>query len=287
MQSLNFAVSVGGAALILCPGTGIWYESGTSTTSNTYIVAKPNGGGTEVTLKPGQHFQDAQNPAQQWTVTALDPTAGITGRLVIGNGDFGDSNGQFTMGGTGNVNVANLPAAPVPIAAGTGVTLPVSIAGTLPVSMAAGVAVSNLPAAPVPIAAGTGVTLPVSIAATVTTTQAPMTYTNSFESFGIMAGAQNIVTAASNVNGAILNQTLVSTTATSIANTFAFLAKATAPTSLTDGDVLDVISVAATTVNNFQNQSPIKVAAGKGIWMYPYTTTTASNVLISALATVL
>lgn len=111
MQSINFTVPAGGSVLIPCPGNGIWFESGTSSTSDTYIVVRPDKGGAECVLKPGQNFQDRSNPATQWTITCHDPAASISGRLIIGNGDFSDDNTQnlVTIAASNVPNSAALP----------------------------------------------------------------------------------------------------------------------------------------------------------------------------------
>lgn len=286
MQYQNITIQPGTSVNLQIPGTGIWFESGTTSTLNSYIVVKPNMGGGELTLKPGQHFQDNHQNVDQWNISALDSTATITGRIIIGNGDFGDSNVNGTFQLSSAVQVNNLPANPVPIAAGTGVTLPVSLAGTSNVAIPAGTTVTNAAGSPVPVVAGTGVTIPVSIAGNVNTSAGPMTYTNSFAtSTTSSTTALAIVTAAANVNGAILNQTLVSGFPTNQVR-YAFLAKATAPTSITDGDLLDFVFCTSTTFSNFQNQSPIKVAAGKGIWLIA-DVATAANMVVGALTTVL
>jgi hypothetical protein len=261
MQANNINITPGNTQTLPCVGTGFWFESGTSSTTNPYIVVKPDTG-AEIVLKPGQHFQDAAAPTGTWRIYALDPTAAITGRVIIGNGEFGDSNisNTFKLDGTftNSVNVNNTTAAPANVAI-VGVT--------------------------------TATPLPVVIPGTVKTAQGAMTYTNSFASQAVMSnnGVLNILPAASNVNGAILNQTLVSgANGTSAPTLYSFIAKATAPTSPTDGDVLDVVMCINSSISNFQNQNPIQVAAGKGIWVIATNATNADGSLLkAALVTVL
>jgi hypothetical protein len=236
MQAINLNVTPGNTQQVQCVGTGIWFESGASTTADAYIIVKPDQG-AEMVLKPGQHFQDASMGTGTWRVTGHDPAATITGRVIIGNGDFGDSNVNniFKLDGTftNSVNVNNTTAAP---------------------------AVVSLHSS--------DITLPVSIAGNVNTSQGAMAYNSSFSTSASTATAVNVLAAAANVNGANLNQTLVSGTASTGAGAIAFVAKATAPTSITDGDLLDIVTIGGgSTINNFQNQSPIKVPAGKGIWV--------------------
>ncbi len=232
MQSQDLKVGAGNSTLVQVPGTGIWFESGASTTADAYIVVKPDTG-AEITLKPGQHFQDPTHISREWRITGHDPAAVITGRLIIGNGDFGDSNISNTVS-INNV-IGNVP-----------------VVGT--------VTVGNTGANRVPIA--------INPTDTIKTQVMPMTYTTGINTAAAVNVAVNIVTAAANVNGAILQQTLVSgqTNGTTY-GTICFIAKATAPASITDGDLLDCCTYGPNSFTNFQNQSPIQVAAGKGIWL--------------------
>lgn len=91
MQSNKFAVPAGGAVSMPCSGSGFWYESGNSSTSNQYIIVKPSTGGTEMRLKPGQNVRGLTGQGF-WTITAEDPTATITGYAIIGDGEFSDDN---------------------------------------------------------------------------------------------------------------------------------------------------------------------------------------------------
>ena len=237
MQANNINIAAGATQTLPCVGTGFWFESGTSSTSNSYIVVKPDTG-AEIVLKPGQHFQDPAASTGTWRISALDPAATITGRVIIGNGEFGDSNinNTFKLDGTftNSVNVNNTTAAPANVSV-VGVT--------------------------------TATPFPVVIPGVVNTSQGAMAYSNSFQSTAQSNVAPiQILAPGANVNGAVLAQTLVS--GVPGANiTMTFLAKATAPANITDGDVLDAITVGSAVINNFQNQSPIKVAAGKGIWV--------------------
>ncbi|MES2163353.1 MAG: hypothetical protein V4476_19540 [Pseudomonadota bacterium] len=91
MQSNKFTIPAGGSVSLPVTGRGFWFESGTSTTANTYIIVKPTTGGTEIRLRPGQNVNAIGDQAF-WTITAEDQAAVINGYCIIGNGDFQDNN---------------------------------------------------------------------------------------------------------------------------------------------------------------------------------------------------
>lgn len=105
MQSSALKIAAGAAVLMPIPGRGFWYESGSSSTANPYIVVKPTSGGTEIRLKPGQSVQTGGDQSF-WTITAEDQAAVITGQVIIGDGGFNDDN-------TANSIITNAAAMPV------------------------------------------------------------------------------------------------------------------------------------------------------------------------------
>lgn len=105
MQSNRLNITAGNTVTLPVTGNGFWYESGSSSTTNPYIIVKPSTGGAEIRLKPGQSVTRLQNQAF-WLVTAEDPTAVITGYAIIGDGGFNDDN-------TANSVIANATAMPV------------------------------------------------------------------------------------------------------------------------------------------------------------------------------
>jgi hypothetical protein len=106
MQSNKLNIQPGQSVMMPCTGNGFSYESGTSTTNNAYIIVKPGTGGTEIRLKPGQKVNDI-GAQGVWLITAEDPTATITGYVVIGDGKFADDNNVVTLGSS--TNAAALP----------------------------------------------------------------------------------------------------------------------------------------------------------------------------------
>jgi hypothetical protein len=267
MQSINLNIAPGTTQIIPCVGNGIWFESGASTTSNPYVSVKPDTG-AEFTLKPGQHCQDQSIQTGTWRITALDPTANITGRVIIGNGDFGDSNvnNTFKLDGTfvNSVNVNNTTAQRVPV--------------TLDTTQSIGI--NNTTANRIPVSLDTSQTLQLA-----TNTVA---YNSAFTSTAgsSINTAIQMLPAASNVNGAILNKFDIIVSS----NTpFAVIAKATAPANIGDGDVLFCADANAATATKYSldisKDGQIKAQAGKGIW---YISTAADGCkLRDALFTVL
>ena len=110
MQSNKINIPASGAVTMPCTGTGFWFESGTSTTANQYIIVKPDTG-AEFRLKPGQNCKDPKTQVSTWYIKAEDPTAVIAGNVIIGNGDFNDDNtaNLVTITATAVTNAAALP----------------------------------------------------------------------------------------------------------------------------------------------------------------------------------
>jgi hypothetical protein len=106
MQSNKLSIAAGSAVIMPCTGSSFSYESGSSTTTNAYIIVKPGTGGAEIRLKPGQKVLDIGQQGT-WVITAEDPTAIITGYVVIGDGHFADDNNVVTLGSS--TNAAALP----------------------------------------------------------------------------------------------------------------------------------------------------------------------------------
>lgn len=231
MQSRTINTNLAGASITIpCTGSGFWFESGTSTTSNSYIIVKPDTG-AEFRIKPGQSVKDPKVQVSTWTVHAEDPAAIITGNIIIGNGDFNDDNvsNTFKLDATfaNTVNVTNTAAQRVPVSLDPAQVL-------------------NIPGAIV-------------------------AYTNSHISAGssVTNTAIQILAAAANVNGAILNKfELIASS--SLAAAVTVLAKATAPGAISDGDVLFgavlQAGVPARIALNTAECGSVKVPAGKGIW---------------------
>ena len=255
MQSNDLKILAGQTVTMPCQGTGFWFESGASTTTDAYIIVKPDTG-AEFTLKPGQHVQDAANPVGTWRIAAHDPAAVITGRVIIGNGEFGDSNtnNTFKLDGTftNSVNVNNTTAQRVPVTLDT--TQALKIDSTTPINVAG------------------------------TTVQ----YTNAFADYGSTGiGAVQVFTAAANPNGAWIElaEFEICPASNNVQVVCSLLAKTgVAPTAPHDGDCL-MLGVGGqptgvsggTELLHKRSSSRIKVPANKGVWIYQ-----ADNVARSA-----
>lgn len=126
--------------------------------------------------------------------------------------------------------------------------------------------------------------VPVSLPPTPIDTQQTMNYTNAWSSNSSGAGNLIIVTPAQNVNGVIIEQFALSGTISS--NMVAqLLAKASPPTGMGDGDVIDQRSLVATSMVSYYRDKRVKIAAGKGV--YYRTTEIDSGLFKSALLTIL
>lgn len=250
MEAKDLKIAAGQSQTIQAAGSGFRFESGASTTADIYLRVKPESG-SEMVIKPGQQFRLAES-AGSWTLNANDAAAALTGRVLIfsASENFEDSNtsnvvvldGTFTN----SVNVNNTAAQRVPVTLDTTQTQPVSIAAA------------------------------VTVQGTVNVAGTTVEYTNSFADSSVgAAAAQVIFTAAQNVSGCIVEFAqleIVMSVGTN--NTFsgALIAKAVAPTSVSDGDVLLAacmsMSAASTAGVTEQVILPvrIKVAAGKGLY---------------------
>lgn len=102
-------------------GSQIVFESGTSTGDKHIRVKTDNG--DDIELKPGQQVRFT-NSVSQWFISSLDGISAITGKLIIGDGDFTDSNisNTFTLDSTfaNTVTVSNTTEQRIPVSLGTG-----------------------------------------------------------------------------------------------------------------------------------------------------------------------
>lgn len=229
-------------------GSQIVFESGTST-GDSHIRVKTDTG-DDIELKPGQQVRFVK-PVTQWYVSSLDGTSAINGKLIIGDGDFTDSNisNTFTLDSTfaNTVKLNNTTAERVPVT--LDVTQELKIKGGI-----------------------------------VAYTKA---YSSSAES-AVQTGIQ-LLSAAENVAGAILHKFEIITRLT-VAYQYSILAKATAPANIADGDILfsEVLTGAQLMTKSKMDMGKdgqIQVPAGKAIWYF--TTNLDSCLLRSALFTVL
>jgi len=120
MQSNDFTVSPTSLTKTLpCSGSMIAYESGSSSTANAYLIIKGDGQ-SEIRLKPGQSV-NFTGESSTWYIHADDPTATVTGFIIVGDGSFHDSAinatiaGAVTVTNTVNGQVTNNNAGAVPV----------------------------------------------------------------------------------------------------------------------------------------------------------------------------
>ncbi len=245
MQYFPLQVTAAQIANLMVQGDYFVYESA-STGVDTRIVVKPQNGG-EMLLKPGQRFRIV-DPVGVWSVRAFDGASTIVGVVVIGSGEFEDSNVN-TLLSLSSATITNTTANRVPVTLDPAQTLPVSLTGQS-----------------------------VSIAGTVNVAGASVTYTHSFIDTTVGAvTAVAVFTAAQNLNGTWIEFAEISVINQG-ANTVSvsLIAKATAPASETDGDVVMICGVggviAGTTNGNHVHVNDklgvrLYVAAGKGLYI--------------------
>jgi hypothetical protein len=90
-------------------------------------------------------------------------------------------------------------------------------------------------------------------------------------------GTSQVFAAAANVNGATIHSVLGWSQSAS-APGLLLLAKATAPTAATDGDLISAaVSAAAGAVTLQPLTSPVRIAAGKGLWFFSSVLETSAN----------
>lgn len=251
LQNYDFTLPIGKTFPISAPGKYVYYYAGTTpnitagtvltTAGNQAIRITAANGGATVQLMPGQSFRlgDDDKAPSEWKITNVAGLEQITGSLLMGDGEFTDSNTSNT----------------------------VKIDGTF----ANNVTVMNTTASRVPTTADLTQTIPVSIAGTINTSGSTVAYTHSYTSNAASAvnTAISLLAAATNVNGAYLQKfELIMNAAANGAGVV--IAKATAPANITDGDVL-FSGVINPTVGNrmsldVSKDGQVQVAAGKGIW---------------------
>jgi hypothetical protein len=99
-------------------GTFFTLESTEKTgTGDQRIIVKPDNGDTLI-LKAGQGFR-LKDMTVQWLIWAYDPAATIYANIIVGDGEFQDSNtlNKVTLDASfaNNVTVMNTTASPVPV----------------------------------------------------------------------------------------------------------------------------------------------------------------------------
>lgn len=239
MQSYPLQLSVASNTRTLSAQADLFvYESSSTVpdTGDARIVVKPDTG-NEIVLRPGQAFRlQGGEMATNWNIKSLDSNVDITGTVIIGSGEFFDANKVTTV--------------------------------KLDGEFANNVNVNNTPAAPVHVRIDTEQI--VNISGNI------LNYNRTYYSRADVVAAKNqaIVTAAENVAGVVLQKWMIAHTMPGAGpNTVSILAKATAPLSKHDGDVLfsHTMSTAASSVNlssDLAKDGMLMVPPGLGVWLF-------------------
>jgi hypothetical protein len=236
----------GGKKNLPASGNLFVYESATvADGAETRIKVKPANGST-IILKPGQWFRNP-DPVTDWAMESYNGNDVIDAVFVIGSGEFGDANtlNKFKLDATfaNNVNVTNTPASRVPVTLDTNQLLKLDPNNSISA------------AAPV------------------------MAYSNAKSNITLSPGNPvNLITAAENVNGVIIEQFVHN-----LQSGGTLIAKATAPNGPYDGDVLAGYAPLAGGIATATQR--IKVAAGKAVWLANLhaSSTYTGNVLYTVL----
>lgn len=109
MQSDSFKLSGQSAINKQIFGDLFVYEAANNITGNERIIVKPNNG-NEIVLKAGQSFRLTE-PTHNWLVRLLDSASTVDVSIVVGSGEFWDSNvnNKFVLDASfaNNVTVQN------------------------------------------------------------------------------------------------------------------------------------------------------------------------------------
>lgn len=264
MQSYPLTILAGASAGYAADGDLFVFESGAVTgTSDQRIAVKP-GMGSEILLRPGQRVRvRADQRHTMWYVRANDPVGVVVGSVIIGSGDFSDSNATVAAG---SMTINNSTAQRVPVALDPALRVPVAL------DPVAAIQINNTTAQRVPVT--------LDPAQVLNTSGAVMAYQTSFNTTAEINAGLQIVSPAANVNGVIVNQWFI--VGGPSGGPVAMLGKATAPTSYLDGDVLDMVE--STNGARFKMTNQFKVPAGKGLYLYGIASSTSNK---SVLYTVL
>lgn len=248
MQSLNFSLSPINQTMPLnIEASGLWYESGTSAV-NTRIVVSPEVGG-DIELKPGQRVKMTAL-SKSWRIRSLDPAATITGKILIGSGEFEDNSSLVTLDASfaNNVTVMNA-------------SVPVTISG-------GDVEIKNDAGNPIPATITNTPSVTISGTATVQENLLPMTG-------GVVHGfiAQNtgttVITSAANTNGITIQSCTLCFGAGSSGMGISLVAKASGnPASILDGVVIFSAYCGANQDKSSAMPQKIKIPAGYGVSIF-------------------
>lgn len=247
MQTYTFSFTAQrGSTTIPSEGDLFVYESSKNESGEMRVKVRPDNGG-EIVLRPGQRFRNP-NRVRAWNITSYTGIEAVEGSFIIGEGEFEDSNiiNTFKLDGTfsNTVTIDNT----------TDNRVPVSISD---------VRINNTTAQRVPVTLDPS--QPLNVSGNI------MAYTHSFAVIGPQAAGVplQLLAAANNVNGAILNrfEAIMQPSSQMVA---ALLAKATAPINSVDGDVI-WMSVVGTGLGKYAMEvgNQVKIPAGKALWYFP------------------
>lgn len=269
LQNYDITVAPNKTQEVAAQGRYLYYYDGTTpnvtagtvpaTSKNLQIKVVAGTTGASVLLMPGQSIRlaDTEKAPSMWKVTNAIGAETITGTLLVGEGEFHDSNVSNTL--KLDATFANS----VTVTNGVGAPVPVAVQGNVTIANPS-----------IEIANDVGNRIPVTLDPTqvIQTAQTVMAYTASYSSTAqsVAGTAVQMLAPATNVNGVILNkfENLIQVSGGS--TTWVVLAKATAPANLTDGDVLlcgQALASGRVSLDISKDGQP-KVAAGKGIWFY-------------------
>lgn len=249
LQYYDINIGLTGTQKVGAQGKYIYYYQGTTpnivagtvlaTAGNQAIKVQAGQSGNTILLMPGQSYRldEADKSPTEWLISNLKGLEVITGQVLIGEGEFIDSN---------TTNVMKLDA-----------------------TFANNVKVTNDTLSRIPVTLDTNQILQIA--------GQTVQYTNSFIDASPAANvAIQVFTAAQNPNGAYIEFAEIALSASNFNsyNVVTLLAKATAPTSPTDGDGIMVAvcnggngaSAYPNNVNQILGQR-IKIPAGKGLWI--------------------
>lgn len=99
MQYYDITVAANGRQLVEAPGTFFYYLTGNAGGADATIKVTLGLGGTTVLLKPGQSIRlpVGAKPIDVWRVENYANTQAILGQVLIGQGDFKDTNTTGTV----------------------------------------------------------------------------------------------------------------------------------------------------------------------------------------------
>lgn len=312
LQYYDITIGLTATQRVSAQGRYIYYLNGTTplitggvtpaAAGNQAIKVQAGSGGSSIILMPGQSLRlpDSDKAPGEWLVTNYKGVEPITGQVMIGEGDFSDSNtsNTFKLDATfaNQVKVTNSLAerVPVSIAPTDSLVIGNTVAQRVPVTIAPtdSVKIGNTLAERVPVTLDVAQLVKLDPSSTINVLGNNVAYTSSFsDSSSAAAAAIQVFSAAMNPNGAWVEMASASVMAGSSAGsnvTVTLLAKATAPAHIVDGDVLFIACTGNYQGVNVATAQRIKVPAGKGLYISQnYANAVPPNALKTVLYTLL